>query len=43
MNNLEQVIAKKIEIEFKSLKRHANNRIRSYAEVWIKTIILQPS
>lgn len=43
MSNLEDVIAKKIEIELRSLnQKNKNNRVRNSAEVWIKTISSNP-
>lgn len=43
MSNLEDVIAKKIEIELRSLNQNTNNnRARNSAETWIKTISSNP-
>lgn len=42
MSNLEDVIARKIEIELQSLNRNTNNRVRNSAETWIKAISSNP-
>ena len=43
MSNLEDVIARKIEIELRSLNQNTNNnRARNSAETWIKTISSSP-
>jgi len=42
MSNLEDVIARKIEIELRSLNQNTNNRARNSAETWIKTISSNP-
>ena len=42
MSNLEDVIARKIEIGLQSLNRNTNNRVRNSAETWIKAISSNP-
>ena len=42
MSNLEDVIARKIEIELQSLNQNTNSRVRNSAETWIKTISSNP-